>query len=174
MPTRIAVKPGHTAQARLHSPLGPVLVCTTDRGLAGLWFDGQTHHPGPLEVAVDPHHPVLAQLAEELDAYWRDGKFRFSVPLDLMGTPFQKAVWAALCRIRPGHTSSYAAIAAQAGSPGASRAAGAAIGRNPVSIVVPCHRVLGSNGALTGYAGGLARKQALLQREGALDGLPQR
>jgi methylated-DNA-[protein]-cysteine S-methyltransferase len=88
------------------------------------------------------------------------------VPLDLQGTDFQLKVWRALLRIRPGSTSTYAAIAARAGSPVAVRAAGAAIGRNPVSIIVPCHRVLGRDGSLTGYAGGLVRKRALLLHEG--------
>ena len=88
--------------------------------------------------------------------------------LDLSaGTPFQRAVWAALLQTPPGTTSTYAAVAAAAGSPAAVRAAGAAIGRNPVSLIVPCHRVLGSGGALTGYAGGLERKRALLAHEGA-------
>ncbi|MEZ5564702.1 MAG: methylated-DNA--[protein]-cysteine S-methyltransferase [Gammaproteobacteria bacterium] len=158
----------YEAQARFHSPLGPLTAVATGKGLAGLWFDGQAHHPGELVAPVDAQHPVLVQLDHELAGYWRDGRQSFSVPLDLRGTPFQRAVWAALRRIMPGKTSSYTAVAERAGSPGASRAAGAAIGRNPVSIVVPCHRVLGSNGDLTGYAGGLDRKRALLCLEGVL------
>jgi methylated-DNA-[protein]-cysteine S-methyltransferase len=157
---------GLVAQARFDSPLGPLTAAATDKGLAGLWFDGQAHHPGPLAVPVDSRHPVLAQARRELDAYWKDTGTRFAVSLDLKGTGFQRAVWRALLSIRPGRTSTYADIADRAGSPGAGRAAGAAIGRNPVSIIVPCHRVLGRDGALTGYAGGLDRKQALLEREG--------
>ena len=159
---------GLVAQSRLESPLGMLTAAVTDQGLAGLWFDGQAHHPGRLAVPENPRHPVLVQVRRELTAYWKRADAGFRVPLDLQGTDFQRQVWRALLKIRPGCTSSYAAIAALAGSPAAARAAGAAIGRNPVSIIVPCHRVLGRNGALTGYAGGLERKQALLQLEDAL------
>jgi len=162
------------AQARLDSPLGPMTVAATARGLAGLWFDGQAHHPGPLEAPVDAQQPFIAMAREELDRYWRGGQCgRFQVRLDPQGTPFQQAVWRTLLDIPAGRTSTYAAVAAAAGSARAVRAAGAAIGRNPLSIVVPCHRVLGRNGSLTGYAGGLQRKQALLQLEGALPAHPR-
>jgi methylated-DNA-[protein]-cysteine S-methyltransferase len=154
------------AQARFDSPLGPLTAAATEKGLAGLWFDGQAHHPGPLTVPVNARHPVLAQARREFEAYWQDANTKFTVPLDLQGTRFQRAVWRALLKIQPGRTSTYAVIAGRAGSPAAVRAAGAAIGRNPVSIIVPCHRVLGRDGSLTGYAGGLDRKRALLQREG--------
>ena len=159
---------GLVAQARLDSPLGPLTAAATDKGLAGLWFDGQAHHPGPLSVPVNARHPLLRQARRELAAYWKNADVKFEVPLDLQGTDFQGKVWRALLRIRRGSTSTYAAIAARAGSAAAVRAAGAAIGRNPVSIIVPCHRVLGRDGSLTGYAGGLERKQSLLKREGAL------
>ena len=141
----------------------------TDLGLAGLWFDGQKHHPGPLLVPEDPQHPLLQATAGWLRAYWARTPDNEPLPaLDLSsGTPFQRAVWAALLKIPPGATSTYAAIAASAASPAAVRAAGAAIGRNPISLIVPCHRVLGSSGALTGYAGGLERKRALLAHEAA-------
>jgi methylated-DNA-[protein]-cysteine S-methyltransferase len=155
------------AQARFDSPLGPVTLAATPQGLAGLWFDGQAHHPGHLDAPVNAQQPFIAQAKLELDAYWQGGpKQRFRVRLDAQGTPFQQAVWSALLAIRPGHTSTYAAVAAAAGSPRAVRAAGAAIGRNPLSIIVPCHRVLGRDGSLTGYAGGLERKRALLRLEG--------
>lgn len=156
------------AQATFDSPLGPLTAAATEKGLAGLWFDGQVHHPGALKVPVNERHPVLAQARRELDAYWKDPERKFSVALDLQGTGFQCAVWRALQKIQPGKTSTYGAIAVRAGSAAAVRAAGAAIGRNPVSIIVPCHRVLGRDGSLTGYAGGLSRKQALLEREGVL------
>jgi len=159
---------GLVAQARFDSPLGPLTAAATDKGLAGLWFDGQAHHPGPLAAPVNARHPVLAQAQRELEKYWRNASTPFTVLLDLQGTSFQCAVWHALLRIQPGCTSTYASIAGNVGSPAAVRAAGAAIGRNPVSVIVPCHRVLGRDGALTGYAGGLERKQALLQREGVL------
>jgi methylated-DNA-[protein]-cysteine S-methyltransferase len=142
----------------------------TDTGLAGLWFDAQAHHPGPLQAPVNPDHPHLRAAQRWLAAYWaaQNGGAAAAlepIPLDLRGTPFQRAVWAALLSIAPGATSTYALVAAAAGSPAAVRAAGAAIGRNPVSLIVPCHRVLGRDGSLTGYAGGLERKRALLVHE---------
>ena len=163
------MKPLHLiAQAHFDSPLGPLTLAATDKGLAGLWFDGQTHHPGPLEAPQDPRQRFIAQAHEELQQYWREGaKARFRVPLDPQGTPFQQAVWRTLLRIPAGSTSTYAAVATDSGRPRAVRAAGAAIGRNPLSIIVPCHRVLGRDGSLTGYAGGLERKRALLRLEAA-------
>ncbi len=160
-PTRT---PEHlVAQALLPSPLGPMTAAVTARGLALLWFDA----PGLGDVPVDPAQPVLAHLARELAAYWQDPASPFTVPLDLRGTPFQQSVWRALTDIPPGATCSYADIAARIGRPAAVRAVGAASGANPVGIVVPCHRVIGRDGTLTGYAGGLQRKAALLQHEAA-------
>jgi methylated-DNA-[protein]-cysteine S-methyltransferase len=156
------------AHARFDSPLGPITVAATVHGLAGLWFDGQAHHPGALDAPVDEAQAFIAQARGELDRYWQGSNKPFAVPLDAQGTPFQRAVWRRLLDIAAGSTSTYAAVAAGAGSPRAVRAAGAAIGRNPLSIIVPCHRVLGRDGSLTGYAGGLHRKQALLRLEGAL------
>lgn len=156
------------AQARFETPLGPITVAATAQGLAGLWFDGQTHHPGTLEVPFDEEQRFIAQARGQLARYWQGSRSPFAVRLDAQGTPFQQAVWRTLLDIPAGHTSTYAAVAARAGSPRAVRAAGAAIGRNPLSIIVPCHRVLGRDGSLTGYAGGLPRKQALLRLEGAL------
>ena len=154
------------AQARIDSPLGPLTAVATTRGVAGLWFDGQRHHPGALALPLDPMQPHLAQLRDELQQYW-SGQLRepFRVALDPHGTAFQKAVWRELLRIGCGRLSSYGELAAAVGRPAAARAVGAAVGRNPISIVIPCHRVLGRNGSLTGYAGGLARKQALLALE---------
>jgi methylated-DNA-[protein]-cysteine S-methyltransferase len=155
------------AQAEIDSPLGPLTALATPRGLAGLWFDAQRHHPGEFDVPVNAQHPHIATAREWLGAYWAK---RPTPPLalDPQGTPFQLAVWRALLTIALGHTSTYGEIAAQAGRPGGARAAGAAIGRNPIGIIVPCHRVIGRDGSLTGYAGGLPRKQALLQLEGIL------
>lgn len=158
--------PVYIAQTRIDTPLGPLTAAATARGLAGLWFDAQSHHPGPLDAPRDDAHPLLRQTRHELARYWRAEFVAFTVPLDLHGTAFQRAVWAALQTIADGRTSTYAEIAARAGSPAAVRAAGAAIGRNPVSIIVPCHRVIGRDGSLTGYAGGLDRKRALLHLEG--------
>jgi methylated-DNA-[protein]-cysteine S-methyltransferase len=157
------------AQTRLDSPVGPLTLSATDKGLAFLLFDEPVHYDTELDVPVDPRQRWLAAAAAELDSYW-DGHHpaRFRVPLDLQGTAFQRAVWHALLDVPPGHTSTYGAIARKVGAPQASRAAGAAIGRNPVAIIVPCHRIVGSDGSLTGFAGGLKRKEALLQHEGAL------
>ena len=143
----------------------------TARGLAGLWFDGQQHHPGPLAAPVDAANVHIALVRRELGTYFANTGKRatgFNVALDPQGTPFQRSVWQQLLRISCGDTSRYGELARQLGRPQAARAVGAAVGRNPVSIVVPCHRVLGQHGTLTGYAGGLPRKQALLRLEGAL------
>ncbi len=157
------------AQTRLDTPLGTMTAAATAAGLAGLWFDGQAHHPGPLALPDDATHPHLQAAARALQAYFNGAADPLrSVPLDLHGTAFQRAVWRALAALPRGATSTYGQIASAAGSPAAVRAAGAAIGRNPVSVLVPCHRVLGRDGSLTGYAGGLPRKAALLQAEGVL------
>jgi len=155
--------------ARWPSPLGTIIVAATSRGLAGLWFEGQKHQPDMNGWPEDPRHPVLLQAMAQLDEYFAGKRERFELPLDLQrGTPFQQSVWRALLAIPAGGTSSYARICHAIGKPAAARAVGAAVGRNPLSIVVPCHRVLGTDGSLTGYAGGLQRKSALLQLEGAL------
>ena len=157
------------AQADIDSPLGPLTAMATERGLAGLWFDAQQHHPGALDAPVDAENPHIAATRAWLAAYWagRDTA-AIKIALDPQGTPFQQHVWQALLKIARGSTRTYGEIAAQAGKPEAARAAGAAIGRNPIGIIVPCHRVIGRDGSLTGYAGGLHRKQALLQLEGVL------
>ncbi len=156
------------AQTLIDTPLGKLRMAATENGLAGLWFEGQQHHPGELKVPDEPTHAVLASAASQLAAYFRGQLHHFDLPLDAAGTEFHRAVWQALMSIPPGETSTYGAIASRAGRPAAVRAVGAAIGRNPISIIVPCHRVIGGDGSLTGYAGGLPRKQALLELEGAL------
>ena len=162
-----------TAQATFESPLGPMLLARTANGIAGMWFDGQKAHPGELPtVPHDPDDPLLKEAAQQLHDYFAGTRTQFELPLDLQGTPFQQIVWQALLRIPAGGTCTYAAIAREVGAPQAVRAVGAAVGRNPVSVIVPCHRVLGHDGSLTGYAGGLHRKQALLQLEG-VDGIPR-
>jgi len=154
------------AQVRIASPLGPLTLAATARGLALAWFDAQAHRSDTVDAPEQADHPLLAQAAREFTAYWADARRLFSVPLDPQGTPFQHAVWQVLRGIAPGALLSYGEVARRIQNPTAVRAVGAAIGRNPLSIVVPCHRVVGRNGALTGYAGGLPRKQALLQHEG--------
>jgi methylated-DNA-[protein]-cysteine S-methyltransferase len=161
------------AQATIASPLGPLLLAASAHGLAGCWFTDQAHHPGHLEAPQEPGNAFIAQAVDELSAYWHDAVIaRFSVALDPRGTAFQQAVWLALRAIPMSSHTSYGALARQVGRPQAVRAVGAAVGRNPISILVPCHRVLGSDGSLTGYAGGLARKADLLRREGHA-GAPQ-
>ncbi len=157
-----------SAQASIESPLGRVLLARTRVGLAGVWFEGQRHHPGPLAAPVVADDPLLTTTAEQLRRYFAGADTRFDLPLDLQGTPFQRAVWQQLLAIGRGNTTSYGRIALQLGSAKAVRAVGGAVGRNPVSVIVPCHRVMGGNGSLTGYAGGVERKQALLKLEGAL------
>ena len=158
-----------TVQARYASPLGPMLLAASDAGVAGVWFEGQRYEPEDMPWREAPDHPVLREAVRQLKEYFDGDRTAFELPLDLThGTPFQQSVWQALLAIPPGATTSYSELGRKLGRPQAARAVGAAVGRNPVSIVVPCHRVLGTAGALTGYAGGLERKTALLQLEGAL------
>ena len=158
-----------TVQARYDSPLGPMIVAATDLGLAGLWFEGQRHLPDTSAWPSAPRHPVLIEAVAQLRDYFAGRRTRFALPLDLQGaTAFQQSVWQALLAIPAGGTTSYGDIGQRVGRPSAGRAVGAAVGRNPVSIVVPCHRVVGRNGSLTGYAGGLDRKSALLKLERAV------
>ncbi len=156
------------AQCRIDTPLGPLTLAATPRGLAAALFDAQAHHPGAIDAPIDAAQPHLAQAAREFAAYFAGRRRRFDVALDAAGTPFQQQVWQALLAIDAGAVDTYAAVARRIGRPSAVRAVAAAIGRNPVAIVVPCHRVIGSDGSLTGYAAGLARKQRLLRLEGAL------
>ena len=156
-----------TAQTTINTPLGNLLLARTAKGLAGVWFDGQKHHPAPLTAMRSPDDELLRRAAEQLHAYFAGEGLGFDVPLDLQGTPFQRAVWQALLAIPSGETRSYGEIAAALGSASAVRAVGGAVGRNPVSVIVPCHRVVGSDGSLTGYAGGVDRKRALLELEHA-------
>jgi len=150
-------------------PMGRMVIAASATGLTGAWFEGQKHMPDLRGWTLLPEpgaHPVLAQAAQELTRFFNGQAPRFSVPLDLRaGTPFQQQVWAALQRIGYGQTVSYGTLARQLGRPTGARAVGAAVGRNPVSVIVPCHRVLGAGGALTGYAGGLDRKTGLLRLE---------
>lgn len=155
-----------TAWARWPSPLGGLLLARSAAGLAGAWFDGQKGHPGGLLAPEHPDDPLLVATIEHLRQHFDGRPQPFTLPLDLHGTDFQRAVWQALLGIGRGQTRSYRDIATSIGAPGAVRAVGAAVGRNPVSVIVPCHRVIGRDGSLTGYAGGLDRKRALLQLEG--------
>lgn len=163
-----------TVQTRVASPLGPIVIAATATGLAGLWFaDNQRYLPlqltGPAAWPEDADHPILKQARQQLQDYFAGRRRHFDLPLDLRcGTAFQQSVWRALLDIPQGSTVSYREVSQRIGNPAAVRAVGGAVGRNPVSIVVPCHRVMGASGALTGYGGGLDRKTALLTLEGAL------
>lgn len=158
------------ARCTLPSPAGPMTALATSRGLAALLFGSDRQHPDHHpEVPQHDDHPHLAAARAWLQAYWGDRPpASGNVTLDLHGTPFQQAVWQALLRIPFGQTRSYADIAREVGVPAAPRAAGGAIGRNPVAVLVPCHRVVGRQGALTGYASGLPLKVQLLRHEGVL------
>lgn len=155
-----------TVYTAYDGPLGPMVLAALGDHLAGVWFDGQRHQPDACAWRQCPDHPVLQEAQAQLAAYFAGTRHTFDLPLDPgCGTAFQQDVWRALLRIAPGATLSYGALGAVIGKPSAVRAVGGAVGRNPWSIVVPCHRVVGTGGALTGYAGGLDRKTALLQHE---------
>ena len=148
------------------SPLGDITLAATDQGLAGVWFDGQQHRPDCAQWPVDARHPVLLEAAQQVRQYLAGARDHFTLPLDLRGgTAFQQSVWRSLLQIPFGATATYGAVSQRVGRPKAVRAVGAAVGRNPLSMVVPCHRVMGADASLTGYAGGLARKAALLELE---------
>lgn len=150
----------------LDSPIGRLTLVASDAGLVAiLWPEERPDRVRLGAMAEVAAHPHLDHAAAELSAYFAGGLQAFTVPLDPRGTDFQRTVWRALATIPYGETRSYAAIAAQIGRPTATRAVGAANGRNPLSIVAPCHRVIGSNGALTGFAGGLSIKTYLLDHE---------
>ena len=144
------------AQSRIPTPLGTMTAAASAAGLAGLWFDGQKHHPGPLDVpADDGRDAVLAATEAALTAYFSGRPFTLP-PLDPAGTAFQREVWQALLAIEPGCPDTYGHLARRLGQTQAARAVGAAVGRNPISILIPCHRVVGAGFALTGYAGSRA------------------
>lgn len=149
------------------SPVGLLTLIASERGLAAILWENDDPKRVPLSPLIqDADHPVLVDAEEQLADYFAGRRQIFDLPLDFHGTDFQKQVWAALLAIPFGETRSYAAIAHAIGKPSACRAVGAANGRNPISIIAPCHRVIGKNGALTGFAGGLKAKQYLLDMEG--------
>jgi len=150
----------------LPSPIGALTLVASDEGLVAiLWPDDAPGRVRLADATTRDDHPVLAAAAEQLSEYFAGTRTRFDLPLAPAGTPFQRDVWLALADIPFAETRSYAEIARAIGRPTATRAVGAANGRNPLSIVAPCHRVVGSNGALTGFAGGLAAKRFLLNHE---------
>jgi methylated-DNA-[protein]-cysteine S-methyltransferase len=150
------------------SPLGKMLLTANAEALTGLHFAGEKYYPGVREDwRESAEHEPLARARQQLNEYFVGNRTRFDIALAPEGTAFQRTVWHALTSVPFGETRSYGEIAAKIGEPKASRAVGAANGRNPISIIVPCHRIIGASGDLTGYAGGLQRKQALLALESA-------
>jgi methylated-DNA-[protein]-cysteine S-methyltransferase len=148
------------------SPLGPLTLIGGDDGLRAMYFPGRS---GPLDEATRDAGP-FAEAISQLTEYFAGERRHFELALTLEGTPFQRRVWAALAEIPYGRTRSYGQLAAEIGRPDRVRALGAAVGRTPVPIIVPCHRVIGADGSLTGYGGGLRRKQALLDLESGVRG----
>lgn len=152
---------------RVPTPLGTFVVAARGDAITGGWFEGQKYFPA---IAADQgwrarDTPLLRMAREQLDAYFAGRLTVFDLPLAPVGTDFQRDVWRALCTVPYGQTTTYAQLAQALGRPRAFHPVGAAVGRNPISVVVPCHRALGSDGSLTGYAGGLARKRWLLDHE---------
>jgi methylated-DNA-[protein]-cysteine S-methyltransferase len=148
----------------MESPVGTLTLTAVDGRLTGLHMDGQRHAPTSSEDR-ERDDDGLAAVVDQLEAYFAGSRETFDVPLDLQGTDFQRRVWAGLLEIPYGETMSYGELARRVARPGASRAVGLANGRNPVAIIVPCHRVIGADGTLTGYGGGLDRKVWLLDHE---------
>lgn len=147
----------------IESPVGPLTLAGDGRRLMHLWMVDQTHEPS--YGGWERNDKAFSDAIDQLDGYFAGERREFDLELDLVGTNFQRRVWKALLTIPYGETRSYGYIAEQIGSPGASRAVGLANGRNPIGIIVPCHRVIGANGSLTGYGGGLERKRILLELE---------
>ncbi|CAE6951311.1 methylated-DNA--[protein]-cysteine S-methyltransferase [Vibrio sp. B1FLJ16] len=153
-----------TIYTEMPSPLGKVTIQTSSEGLVGVWFETCTTKPDVLGER-DEHHPILTQAVAQLEEYFSGLRNEFDLPLAAAGTDFQNQVWHALTNIPYGETWSYQDLANAIGNPKAVRAVGMANGKNPISVVVPCHRVIGKSGKLTGYAGGVERKQRLLALE---------
>jgi methylated-DNA-[protein]-cysteine S-methyltransferase len=155
-----------TVKTIVDSPVGPLTLVGSDLGLTGLYMERQRHRPAEESFGPADAGPFGAA-AEQLAAYFSGELDTFDLPLDPLGTPFQRTVWAALREIPYGETVSYGELAERIGRPSAARAVGLANGRNPIGIIVPCHRVVGAGGGLTGYGGGLERKRFLLDFERA-------
>ena len=154
--------------ARLATPLGTLIATAAGGALTGLYFEGRPHAPRVgADWVEDAAAAPLRACAKQLGEYFDGVRKTFDLPLTPDGSAFQRRVWIEIAAIPYGETVTYSQLAARAGAPGSARAAGAATGRNPLSIIVPCHRVVGSDGSLTGYAGGVERKAKLLDIEHA-------
>jgi methylated-DNA-[protein]-cysteine S-methyltransferase len=157
--------------ARIGSPVGPLTLVAGDEGLVAImWENDDPRRVPAAAAATQARHPLLVETARQLGEYFAGQRKVFDLKLHFLGTPFQKRVWAELLKIPFGETRSYGDIARALGDPKATRAVGAANGRNPISIVAPCHRVIGASGRLTGFAGGLDKKAKLLDLESARRG----
>ena len=155
----------------MESPVGRMTLVASQRGLAAvLWEKEDPNHELPENIVLDDNDPVLLEAENQLKEYFNRERTIFTLDLDFTGTEFQKKVWNALLTIPYGETRSYGEIARQIGSPNSSRAVGAASGKNPISIVAPCHRVIGSSGKLVGFGGGLENKALLLDLERSVSG----
>jgi len=154
--------------ARLASPVGDLTLTATETALTGVYFATSRHGPPLHDVERRLGGQVLERTRQQLEEYFAGTRAEFDLPLDPQGTPFQQRVWDLLRAIPYGTTTSYGELARRLGDPHATRAVGAANGRNPIPIIVPCHRVVGSRGELTGFGGGIDRKRWLLEHEGAL------
>jgi methylated-DNA-[protein]-cysteine S-methyltransferase len=153
------------AKAFYDSPLGPVEILASDEGITALSFVSRSKTPAPKRSGSGVLSPLLAEAVRELEEYFAGERREFTVRLDLRGTLFELTVWRALLQVPFGRTVSYGELGRSVGRPRAARAVGGANHRNPVSIIVPCHRVIGADGGLTGYGGGLWRKEWLLEHE---------
>jgi methylated-DNA-[protein]-cysteine S-methyltransferase len=149
------------------SPIGTLTLQTNAQGLLGVWFQTQQNQPENLG-RLNKQQPILTRTVAQLDEYFRGDRQHFMLPIASSGTVFQQQVWSALATIPFGKTWCYQELANAINNPNAVRAVGLANSKNPISIIIPCHRVIGKNGKLTGYAGGIERKQALLEHEGVM------
>ena len=160
--------PRETVWEDMVSPLGPLTVLASDNGVHAIAFGSDRTEQAKINLPRAVNHPIINAAVEQLSMYFNEKLKIFDLPLNLRGTDFQKRVWKLLLEIPFGETRTYGDIARALGNAGASQAVGAANGKNPVAIIVPCHRVIGTSGHLTGYAGGIERKRFLLTHEGVL------
>lgn len=163
-----------TRYARFETPLGPMFAIATDGKITRLDFTNAKYAPRIADDAKeDPADPLLAKCATQIQEYFSGKRDTFDLPVAAQGTEFQERVWREIAKVRFGKTITYSELAKRAGAEGSARAAGAATGRNPIAVAIPCHRIVGADGSLTGYAGGLDRKTRLLEIEGVLKNVQQ-
>lgn len=154
------------AYSFVDSPIGPLMISTEGTALTGLYMGKPSKRPSIVDWREDPDERVLRETAKQLNEYFSGKRRKFELPLKFSGTEFQHRVWHALTEIPFGETRTYSQLARHIGNPAACRAVGLANGKNPIAVIVPCHRVIGADGSLTGFGGGLPRKEWLLGHEG--------